>query len=157
MTGHPPRRALISGGTSGIGYACAEHLVNRGDAVWVLGSSADGVASARERIALAGASVCDVSVEGEVEAAVACARAAMGGIDGVFVNAGTDGEGLAAAELDVGHFRRLLDVNVIGAFLVARAALRVSPDLGRSSSTPRSTPCGPSSTSWTTTPAKRRW
>ncbi len=67
----PPRRALISGGTSGIGYACAEHLVGRGDQVWVLGSSADGVASALDRIALAGASVCDVSVESEVEAAVA--------------------------------------------------------------------------------------
>ena len=39
----PPRRALISGGTSGIGYACAEYLASRGDQVWVLGSSTDGV------------------------------------------------------------------------------------------------------------------
>jgi NAD(P)-dependent dehydrogenase (short-subunit alcohol dehydrogenase family) len=123
----PPRRALISGGTSGIGYACAQHLVGRGDQVWVLGSSADGVASALDRVALAGASVCDVSVESEVEAAVAQARSVMGGLDGVFVNAGTDGEGVAATELDVGHFRRVLDVNVIGAFLVARAALRGLP------------------------------
>ena len=73
------------------------------------------------------ASVCDVAVESEVEAAVAEARAAMGGLDGVFVNAGTDGEGRPAVDLDVGHFRRVLDVNVIGAFLVARAALRGSP------------------------------
>jgi NAD(P)-dependent dehydrogenase (short-subunit alcohol dehydrogenase family) len=51
----------------------------------------------------------------------------MGGLDGVFVNAGTDGEGVAATELDVGHFRRVLDVNIIGAFLVARAALRGLP------------------------------
>jgi NAD(P)-dependent dehydrogenase (short-subunit alcohol dehydrogenase family) len=123
----PPRRALISGGTSGIGYACAEHLVGRGDQVWVLGSSADGVASALDRVALAGASVCDVSVESEVEAAVSQARSVMGGLDGVFVNAGTDGEGVAATELDVAHFRRVLDVNVIGAFLVARSALRGLP------------------------------
>jgi NAD(P)-dependent dehydrogenase (short-subunit alcohol dehydrogenase family) len=33
------RRVLISGGTSGIGYACAERLAARGQAVWVLGSS----------------------------------------------------------------------------------------------------------------------
>jgi NAD(P)-dependent dehydrogenase (short-subunit alcohol dehydrogenase family) len=92
-----------------------------------LGSSADGVASALDRVALAGASVCDVSVESEVEAAVAQARSVMGGLDGVFVNAGTDGEGVAATELDVGHFRRVLDVNIIGAFLVARAALRGLP------------------------------
>ena len=43
----------------------------------------------------------------------------MGGIDGVFVNAGIDGQGLPAAQLDVDHFRRVMDVNVIGAFLVA--------------------------------------
>jgi NAD(P)-dependent dehydrogenase (short-subunit alcohol dehydrogenase family) len=101
--------------------------VGRGDQVWVLGSGEDGVASAEDRIALAGASVCDVAVENEVEAAVAEARAAMGGLDGVFVNAGTDGEGRPAVDLDVGHFRRVLDVNVVGAFLVARAALRGSP------------------------------
>ena len=62
----------------------------------------------------------------EVLAAVDAARDAMGGIDGVFVNAGIDGQGLPAAELDVDHFRRVLDVNVIGAFLVARTALRGS-------------------------------
>ena len=119
-----PPTGPLSGGTSGIGYACAEHLVGRGDQVWVLGSSEDGVASARQRLGLAGAAVCDVSVERQVEAAVAEARTAMGGLDAVFVNAGTDGEGLPATELDVSHFRRVLDVNVVGVYLVARAALR---------------------------------
>ncbi len=122
-----PIRALISGGTSGIGYACAQYLASQGDQVWVLGSSPDGVKAAREEISLAGASICDVSIESEVQAAVDTAREAMGGIDGVFVNAGIDGQALPAAELDVGHFRRVLDVNVIGAFLVARTALRASP------------------------------
>jgi NAD(P)-dependent dehydrogenase (short-subunit alcohol dehydrogenase family) len=93
----------------------------------VLGSNLDSVNAAREEICLAGASVCDVSVESDVLAAVDGARDAMGGIDGVFVNAGIDGQGLPARELDVDHFRRVLDVNVIGAFLVARTALRRSP------------------------------
>jgi NAD(P)-dependent dehydrogenase (short-subunit alcohol dehydrogenase family) len=121
------RRLLISGGTSGIGYACAEHQVAKGDRVWVLGSSEGGVGSARRELGLAGATVCDVSVESEVDAAVEEARSAMGGLDGVFVNAGTDGEGLPATDLDVDHFRRVLDVNVVGSFLVARAALRGAP------------------------------
>jgi NAD(P)-dependent dehydrogenase (short-subunit alcohol dehydrogenase family) len=37
------RRVLISGGTGGIGHACAERLAARGAAVWVLGSSNEAV------------------------------------------------------------------------------------------------------------------
>jgi NAD(P)-dependent dehydrogenase (short-subunit alcohol dehydrogenase family) len=119
-----PRRILISGATSGIGYACAEYLASRGDHVWALGSNPDGVQAARDKICLAGASVCDVSVESAVISATDAARRAMGGIDGVFVNAGIDGAGLPARHLDVSHLRRVMDVNVVGAFLVARTALR---------------------------------
>jgi NAD(P)-dependent dehydrogenase (short-subunit alcohol dehydrogenase family) len=118
------RRILISGGTTGIGYACAEYLASRGDRVWVLGSDPGRAKAAQEQIRLAGASVCDVSVESEVMATVDVARVAMGGVDGVFVNAGIDGEGLPASHLDVEHFRRVFEVNVVGAFLVARTALR---------------------------------
>jgi NAD(P)-dependent dehydrogenase (short-subunit alcohol dehydrogenase family) len=119
----PPRRILISGGTSGIGYACAGHLAARGDRVWVLGSAAPGVAEATAALPLAGGSACDVSDADAVRAAFADALATLGGLDGVFVNAGIDGLAVPAADLDVSHFRRVLDVNVIGAFLVAQAAL----------------------------------
>jgi NAD(P)-dependent dehydrogenase (short-subunit alcohol dehydrogenase family) len=125
--GRPSRRTLISGGTSGIGRACAQYLASVGDQVWVLGTSQEGVNGARDEISLAGASVCDVSIESDVVAALDAARQVMGGIDGVFVNAGIDGQARPATELDVAHFRRVMDVNVVGAFLVARAALRGSP------------------------------
>lgn len=118
------RRVLISGGTSGIGFACARYLGSLGDKVWVLGSHEASVAQAKDRLSLSGAAVCDVAQENEVTQAVAEAASEMGGIDGVFVNAGIDGEGLPAVELGISHFRRVLEVNVLGAFLVARAALR---------------------------------
>jgi len=119
------RRILISGGTSGIGLACAERLSAGGARVWVLGTSEERALEASNRMPLVGFSLCDVSDERQVSRAVEEAAGTLGALDGVFVNAGIDGEGLAAIELDVNRFRRVLEVNVIGAFLVARASVPV--------------------------------
>jgi NAD(P)-dependent dehydrogenase (short-subunit alcohol dehydrogenase family) len=126
LTGVPPRRrVLVSGGTSGIGLACATHLAEKDD-VWILGSSPDSVARAvsASAVSFAGSGPCDVTDPSAVAAAVAQATAAMGGLDAVFVNAGIDGEGRAASEISHEHFRHVLDVNVLGSFAVARAALQ---------------------------------
>src|SRR5260221_13761905 len=114
------RRVLISGGTSGIGYACAERLAARGEAVWVLGSSDDTVAAARARLPLAGAAACDVADERQVEAAGSAAAVQLGGVGGGFVNAGMDGQGGAATELNAPGLTRVLAGNVVGGVLVAR-------------------------------------
>ncbi|PRY11530.1 SDR family NAD(P)-dependent oxidoreductase [Kineococcus rhizosphaerae] len=115
-------RYLVTGGTSGIGRACAAHLTTSGHQVWITGTTADGVSAAVEAGAAAGGSVCDVRDETAVAAAVADALAGLGGLDGVFANAGIDGEGKPAAELDCANFLRVLDVNTVGAYRVARAA-----------------------------------
>jgi NAD(P)-dependent dehydrogenase (short-subunit alcohol dehydrogenase family) len=119
------RRILISGATSGLGRAAAARLVADGHRVWVLGSRPQTVeATLAELPGAAGGGACDVADERQVEAAGAEALAALGGLDGAFVNAGIDGEGVNALEASAEHFRHVLDVNVVGAFLVARLAAR---------------------------------
>src|SRR5258708_22901282 len=116
-----PRRLIISGGTSGIGYGCAERLAGGGDAVWVLGSTDETVRAAQARLPLAGAAACDVADEAQVEKAVSAAAAQLGGFDGIFVNAGMDGQGVPATELSVAGPRPVLGGNGVGALLGARA------------------------------------
>lgn len=106
-----------------MGLACARRLAGEGAQIWILGSSRETVEAARSDD-FAGAAVCDVSDESSVVAAVAEAVEALGGLDAAFVNAGIDGMGASVLDLPVDNFRRVLDVNVIGAFLVAREAAR---------------------------------
>jgi NAD(P)-dependent dehydrogenase (short-subunit alcohol dehydrogenase family) len=118
------RRIIVSGGTSGLGLAAARRLSRDGARVWILGSRPASVAAALAELDVAGGSACDVADEAAVEVAVAEALEALGGLDGAFVNAGVDGEDKPVLELSAAHFRRVLDVNVVGAFLVGRAAAR---------------------------------
>jgi len=115
---------LISGGTSGIGLATARRLIAEGARVWVLGSSERTVANALRDLPpeAAGGCACDVSNNEDVNRAVAAALAFLGRLDSVFVNAGIDGQGRPALEIETEHFRRVLEVNLLGAILVARAA-----------------------------------
>jgi NAD(P)-dependent dehydrogenase (short-subunit alcohol dehydrogenase family) len=122
---HDGRGVVISGGTSGIGLACARRLHEEGARVWIVGTSAETVSAAlRELPDGVRGSVCDVSDEQAVEATVAEAGAAFGRIDVAVCNAGIDGQGVNALELDVATLRRVLDVNVVGVFLLARACAR---------------------------------
>jgi NAD(P)-dependent dehydrogenase (short-subunit alcohol dehydrogenase family) len=123
---HDGRGVVISGGTSGIGLACARRLREEGARVWIVGTSAETVSAAlRELPDGVRGSACDVSDEQAVEAAVAEAGAAFGRIDVAVCNAGIDGQGANALELDVATLRRVLDVNIVGVFLLARACARV--------------------------------
>ena len=122
MNGSDRRRIVISGATSGIGRAAAERL-SATDDVWVMGSREDTAARVAAEIGARGWSGADVADRASVDVAIQQAAEAMGSLDGVFVNAGVDGQGLLATELSVEGFRRVLDVNVLGAFNVAQASL----------------------------------
>ena len=118
------RRYLITGGTSGIGAMCADHLTREGHRVWITGTQPETVATALQRGGAEGATVCDISIADDVDRAFGAARDALGGLDGVFLNAGIDGQCQPAERLDPQTYRRILDVNVVGTLQCAQAAYR---------------------------------
>jgi len=113
--------AIVSGGGTGIGAATARAFATEGAKVVVTGRRAEpleAVAAEIDGRAVAG----DTSDDDHVRAAVAEARDAFGGLDVVVANAGL-GFGGAAADVDDERWQQTLDVNLTGAFRLARAAI----------------------------------
>src|SRR5262245_19876956 len=122
--------ALITGGNSGIGLGMVEGLAAAGAAVSVWGTNADKNAAAAERLRAQGGRVqtlvCDVGDESAVERAFAETVATLGRVDACFVNAGVGGrrEVQSFMEMSTAEWRRVLSVNLDGAFYTLRAAAR---------------------------------
>jgi len=113
--------AIVSGGGTGIGAATARVFAREGAKVVVTGRRTEpleAVAAEIDGLAVAG----DTSDDDHVRAAVAEARDAFGGLDIVVANAGL-GFGGAAADVDDERWQQTLDVNLTGAFRLARAAI----------------------------------
>lgn len=116
--------ALITGGASGIGQACAATLAKRGARVVVadyniqLGEAvAEGL---RQRGAEALFVHVDVSDPESVERMVAQAVAAYGRLDIAVNNAGIGGEANPTGAYSVAGWRRVIDVNLNGVFYCMR-------------------------------------
>jgi 3-oxoacyl-[acyl-carrier protein] reductase len=118
------RRAVITGGGQGIGYAIAERLVASGAAVslWDLDEKlATEAAAELAKSGHAHAIGMDVTKPAEVDAAVATAINTMGGIDILVANAGIAGPNVSTWEYSVEAWQQVLDINLTGIFLCCRA------------------------------------
>jgi NAD(P)-dependent dehydrogenase (short-subunit alcohol dehydrogenase family) len=123
--------AVVTGGGRGIGQEVAIGLARAGAEVAILNrSSADETV---RRIQEAGGKgyflAADVTKEKEVEAALAQVLARSGSLDVVFNNAGICMH-QTTLEATVAEFREVFDVNVLGEFIVARAAGRIMIERG---------------------------
>ena len=114
--------AAITGGASGIGLATAAALREAGATVWLL--DRDEAAAQREATRLGGhALAMNVADEAEVDAGFARIAAAAGRLDILVNNAGTAIR-RPSVELSRADWQTVVDVNMTGAFLCARAAAR---------------------------------
>jgi len=121
------RSALVTGAASGIGAACAKALVARGASkLFIVDVDEAGMAALDldcEVEAVVG-SVADEALWQDLEPR-------MAGLNHAVVNAGI-GAGGGIRDLDFKTWRRVMDVNLDGAFLTLRAALRAMPETGGS-------------------------
>ncbi len=120
---------VITGGSRGIGAAAAKLAGERG---WSVALSYVGNEIAAKETAAAveaagGKAImvkCDHVVERDVIRLFDEAERAFGAIDGVVNNAGIVGPSLPLADMDIARIRNIVEVNLIGAILVAREAVR---------------------------------
>ena len=119
---------VITGGTSGIGRACAIAFAEAGWQVAVCGRNADRLGQVKEQGRLPIASLVDVADPEAVAAFFAAVRDQFGRIDVVFNNAGVDAGGIGFADIDASAWRRVLETNLSGVFYVAQQAFRAMRD-----------------------------
>jgi NAD(P)-dependent dehydrogenase (short-subunit alcohol dehydrogenase family) len=134
MTNAEPRArvALITGGASGIGLATAERMLASGWKVAIADRDAAGLEVQRRAYEGNRSAIVvslDVTDEAAAESVVGQVVQTLGGLDGVVNSAGIAAD-IPALDTPVDLFRRIMDVNVTGTFIVARAASRVMKDKG---------------------------
>lgn len=124
--------ALVTGGGSGIGRAVARALARDG---WTLALIGRREAALRETLPDALHLPTDVADETQVDAAFATLRERFGRLDLLFNNAGMGAPAVPIDELTVAQWRAVVDTNLTGSFLCARAAFALmksqSPRGGR--------------------------
>lgn len=130
--------ALVTGGNGGIGLGMAGALVAHGADVAVWGTNDDKNARAVEHltanVVAADQQVvalrCDVAEQHQVVEAMGRTVERLGRVDSCFVNAGVGGRAASFLDMSSDEWRRVMAVNLDGAFFTAQEAVRHMVGLG---------------------------
>ncbi|MDD6153369.1 MAG: SDR family NAD(P)-dependent oxidoreductase [Elusimicrobia bacterium] len=118
--------ALITGGTSGMGLACANLFAREGAKVLVTGRDKERGKKITETAARNGADIsffpCDVSNEQDVKNVMDYLIQKYGRLDILFNNAGVMLPSMEIERMPVADWKQTLDINLTGCFLMSRYA-----------------------------------
>ena len=122
--------AIVTGGASGIGFACAKHLGVRGAAIALFDVNQDALITARRSLEAKGIKVVDVKVDvtssSSVAAAIQTVVKTFGRIDILVQAAGITGvTGLNTDQVDENNFDLVYKINVKGIFLCCKYVLPI--------------------------------
>jgi len=120
------RTAIVTGAARGIGFATAQKLSASGASValWDIDADAlDGAVASLKRHGRVRAAVVDVTDEASIAGAVEALIREAGKIDILINNAGITGGNAPLWELKPQVWRRVVEVNLIGPYLVCRAVV----------------------------------
>ncbi|CAM9383822.1 unnamed protein product [Phaeothamnion confervicola] len=120
--------ALVTGGNGGIGLGMAQAMAQAGANIVIWGTNTEKNEAARAKLAACGvkvlASKVNVAEEQQVIDAFGDAVKQMGRVDTVIANAGIGFGAASFMELKTENFRKVMAVNVEGAFFTLREAAR---------------------------------
>lgn len=124
------KKAVVTGGTTGIGLATAKYLVAEGARVVVTGRNPGALEAARRELGTRAEVVAsDTSKLEDVSALAARVEESFGTIDFLFVNAGI-ARFVPFEDVDESVFREILDINTKGAFFTAQKLVPLVPPGG---------------------------
>ena len=118
------KRALIYGGGTGLGMACAEAMLQEGAGVFITGRRRTTLAEAAGRLGAfgrVGFAEGDAANEADVARVTGEAVAFLGGLDTLVVSAGRSSIG-SIFDATPADFQAVMDTNLLGPFLAVRAA-----------------------------------
>ncbi len=117
------KKAVITGGTTGIGFAAARNFLDEGAEVLITGRNQEKVDAAVSKL---GAGACGVAADSsnlhDLKALAEAAKLHFGQVDVLFANAG-NGMFAPVADVDEELFSRQFDLNVKGAFFTVQSLL----------------------------------
>ena len=129
------KKAVITGGTRGIGYAIAERFIEEGAVVTVFGSRQETADAAVEKLLAAHLDAkvwgrtCDLTSLDAVTEAFKAAAEDMGGLETVVNNAGIS-QSTPLLDYTADEWQKVMDLNVTAVFNGCRAGAQIMTEAG---------------------------